>query len=545
MADIKAILKIHEEGNGSINSIITSLPTNNVSTLKHSYNIINWANGLTIDNKNFAGATASPIGKLVLGDSTSGRLDVKNASNNQYVANYNGLMFGYTNSSKVFALTLTFSGSDMADLKIVFDPESNNYPTTYTLKIDGTTIPTEENASNELEITDISGNASSVQLIFNSWSQANSIVAITFIENQVIEETLTKRNINSLTTISQLTSQPQEALYGVLPNTGSLELLDYKNVLYNYANMGYLQKNSFNVDIYINDKLIQKHIVDDNPYFASSKEMSVRLSNMEKFNRTIEGSETYLAQHSVKYMITDILTRGGFTQQEIDASMTGYMVDGTSVITLANYFDSIKQRDDVYFFAFKDDSLFNMLNLVCQATRTYLYVKDNGQFSFCSARTLQSFNVNNVIDIPYKKQASTFSFDILTANKYDGVIIGKYNIAGASCDNVLDYGTNELLEKTKIRSTYMYAYLKDQILNEYKDGIRTGKIDIFPSDLYNSSGTLKKTWANGDLLEINDIVRVLDKNGEPIFEYWQVVGREVRYKGQAIVTLTLREVKKL
>lgn len=95
------------------------------------------------------------------------------------------------------------------------------------------------------------------------------------------------------------------------------------------------------------------------------------------------------------------------------------------------------------------------------------------------------------------------------------------------------------------------TFLKNQLLDDYKDGIRTAKISIFPNDFYYeySSEGIAKTWKNGEIIEVNDALIFLDKNGESILKKkdnsavrWHVTSRKIRYEGQVIIDLELQEI---
>ena len=242
MANIKVVVKTHEEGTGLVDNIQTNIQTNNVSALKNSNDIISWVRTLDSDNLNYAGAKAIPLGLFKL--NATSFLGIKN-SNDSPASTYNGIILGYTNAYNLLNLTLTLLGSNLGELKIIFDPFVDNYPTTYTISEDGGTPTTHSNSSNVLEITDISRSSSEVVIAFTSWSKPNAMVGITFIENKVIEREFYKDSILSLETESELTSNPQTALTGVLANTGSVKLKDKNNILYHDANLGYLQMNTF------------------------------------------------------------------------------------------------------------------------------------------------------------------------------------------------------------------------------------------------------------------------------------------------------------
>ena len=576
MADIKAKIQIHETGNGTINHVYTSVQTNNVSELPFATDIVSWVNGLNANNKYFDGANANVLQRYKIGDSTNGYLAVKNA-NNEIVESYKGVMFGSTNSNNVFALTLTFVGFDIGDLKIVFDKLIGNYPTTYILKetVSGVvTTTTHTNSSVELQLTGLNGGATQIELIFSSWYKANSNVGITFIENQVISRDFAKNLIDSFEVQNQLTSSPQTADYGVLANTGSLRLLDKDNIIYNDAEKGYLQMNSFGVELYVNNRLLQKHIVIDNPYYSADKKMDIALTDkLTQLTTEIPDHQFTGSSISLYGILEYVMTYSGFAQGQVakmfvrkydeeDEESEEYditTVIGDPNLENADIFEVVTMRKlfDEYLiagsFTLKGGTLLDQLTKICQCAQVYLTTNRKGDFKFSSARTTLDILYGDIIEIPYNKQASAFSFDILTNNRYNFVETG--NGISSYNNNVLEYGSNEILDtldcNTEHERELQSTVLASDIVFDYRNGVKTGTIDIFPGNYDNYDGDTRINWSNGEMIEIGDIVYIMNKtwetsmlqpNGEPV--YWRVVDRKVKYDGQIIISLTLKQVER-
>ena len=197
--------------------------------------------------------------------------------------------------------------------------------------------------------------------------------------------------------------------------------------------------------------------------------------------------------------------------------------------------------------------MLDQLNKICQCAQVYLTTNRKGDFKFSSARTTLDILLGDIIEIPYSKQASAFSFDILTNNRYNFVETGD----GISSygNNVLEYGSNEILDTldcyTEHEQELQKTVLASDIIFDYRNGVKTGTIDIFPSDYYNYDGDQVIDWANGEMIGIGDIVYIMNKtyetsmfqpNGYPVL--WRVVDRKVKYDGQIIISLTLKEVER-
>lgn len=567
MADVLAMIQIHETGNGTIEHIYTSVPTNNISELPFATDVINWVNRLNANNKHFQGANSNVLKDYTIGSNTKGFLAVKNV-NNEVVDTYRGLMFGSTSSSGMFNLDLTFTGSDIGNLKIVFDKQINNYPTSYIVEetVAGTTTTnTYSNSNVELQLEGLDGRATQIKIKFSTWSLSNANVGITYIENQVITEPFAKNKIDSFTTQSQLTSSPQNADFGVLANTGNIRLLDKDNKLYNDSEKGYLQMNTFGVELYVNNRLLQKHIVNDNPYYSKDKTMDISLTDKLSKLDTQINEHTFTGNYIYLYDILKyIMNMAGYSNEEVDEMFVDENGNDINAVlgnpNLNNIFEvtTLENLFKRYLVVLnsvvlKSGTLLEQLNKICQCANVYLTTDRNGKFKFSSARTTLDVILGNIIEIPYKKQASAFSFDILTNNRYNYVEMGSGEESNDK--NVLHYGSNEILESLNLFTDEEQAgaseVLSSDIIFDYRNGVKTGTIDIFPSDYDNYHGDQIINWANGEMINIGDIVYVRGKtyedsifqpNGE--FVFWRVVDRVVKYEGQIIVTLTLKQIER-
>lgn len=120
--------------------------------------------------------------------------------------------------------------------------------------------------------------------------------------------------------------------------------------------------------------------------------------------------------------------------------------------------------------------------------------------------------------------------------------------------NVARIQTNEIIEfDPLVRNDYsnpprLKSYIRQAILKDYSKGIKRGRITIMP-DYFTIENGEPKIWVNGDIVEVNEFVKILDKdgngylkkpNGEDII--FKIIGRNVRYDGQVLIDLELQEI---
>jgi len=103
---------------------------------------------------------------------------------------------------------------------------------------------------------------------------------------------------------------------------------------------------------------------------------------------------------------------------------------------------------------------------------------------------------------------------------------------------------NELQQtETKFDDVSILNVIGNNIASDYANGVSDAKIDIFCGDLYNSSNTKVKNWANGEILEIGDIVYFDDDlKADQSQRYWRVTGRTFKYSGAPTLSLELQEI---
>lgn len=96
----------------------------------------------------------------------------------------------------------------------------------------------------------------------------------------------------------------------------------------------------------------------------------------------------------------------------------------------------------------------------------------------------------------------------------------------------------------------MSDVVAQNILADYSaSGVRTASITIICSNLYNTKNSLKKVWQSGNIINVNDIVKIVDKNGDSIMHFLgedvrlRVVGRVFKYDGEPTIKLELMEIK--
>lgn len=114
-----------------------------------------------------------------------------------------------------------------------------------------------------------------------------------------------------------------------------------------------------------------------------------------------------------------------------------------------------------------------------------------------------------------------------------------YSTINTSDNADIEITSNELLQGGTLFNGSMVAdIIKNNILNDYANGIRTGTLTVSCSNYYYLDGSLAKDWASGQIIDVGDFVQI--KGNTTI---WRVTGRNFRKIGVPMIDLELQEVR--
>lgn len=104
--------------------------------------------------------------------------------------------------------------------------------------------------------------------------------------------------------------------------------------------------------------------------------------------------------------------------------------------------------------------------------------------------------------------------------------------------NPVTISHNELLQDSATwNGEKLSTKIKNNVLEDYKNGVPTGKIELFCGDLVGNNEN--KVWANGDILDINDVIIFSDDKD---MLSWRITGRTFTYNASPKIALELKQV---
>lgn len=413
MAKITALLQLNENGADRVDSVSSPFQVNNVSKP------LGWNN--TTRSK---GANAIVIGAG----------EYKIGADGWYLlpaSGYNGYRFNAITDADGYApdIKLVFTGENIDSLTIYGDEAANQYPTLVVL--DEGEDGEKSVSSDDLVLSVVFDEpAASHSVTIKRWNRPYYNPCITYIEIFPAKISFDKYWINTVESDTSATNDASGLFYGVIPNTGHIELVDYNGELSDYSRGGFLNKDVFTLDIFYNGKLLQSHTASDSPYFDAQGQFDITVTNpLAKWQDAKYGGYTVLngATITAYALLSHMLMNSEgstYTQADVDMMLQTEINVGDSEMTVEEYLQSIVIPGVSGGLQVRASSLYAAVNKICTLAQLQVYAKDDGQVTFANARPLATAEeLGNVIVIPSRLQFSSFDYNILLTNAYTQVSI--------------------------------------------------------------------------------------------------------------------------
>lgn len=398
MAKISVTLQLNEHGADEITSMTADVGVNNVSKA------VVW--GSTSRNAGFNGIC---IGKWQIGQ--AGYLIAQSTG-------YNGFLFSPTDSDGNGELEITFTGTAIDSITFYGDPSSGQWATEAILD-EGTLYETTAFSDDYIWSIIFSEPASSHTVKFTKWERPNYNMLFTHIEIFPNTMTFDSQSIKEFSSLSQSNSNPKEVFYGVLPNSGSIDIIDRDGEIRDYAVEGYLNKQTFSIVISINDKEIQHHITVDSPYYNNKNLLELDLTNsLSQWDNIKCSGFSHDFVETLYDILNTMLSISGFDEEEIEGMLDTVINIGSEDVTVKQYLERIIVED----VEAVESSLREAVDKICNIALLQVIENDNGEIKFISARPLATQDEKDTAKvIPLRMQKSDFEYEILLSNEYEDV----------------------------------------------------------------------------------------------------------------------------
>jgi hypothetical protein len=348
----------------------------------------------------------------------------------QMEKSYNGFMFGATNDNGEYSVTLTITGTNIDSLIFYGDKTAKQFP--IEAYLDG-------NASNKIYNDDyewavkFSSAETSHTITFTKWNRPNYNACLTHLAVMMNELWLDKSWIKNVESLSQSTAQPNEIFYGVLPNTGSAEIIDRNGEILDYLTDGIIENSNLPITIYANGKEVQHHIINDSDYDKNTITFSVQMTNeLEQWETLQYGGYVYPGTSKSAYeLLKDVFLSIGYSIASIDGMVDTRIVVGNSIdnnvseMTVKEYLQAI----DIPYPYLESDNVKNTIDKICTLAQLQVFNNNINEIKFNSARPKATLSeLNSPIILTSKCEQSVFCENKILKNKISDCFIQYRNV---------------------------------------------------------------------------------------------------------------------
>ena len=246
--------------NVSFEASSSGVYTNTSNPNENGREMLSWANNGIIKFNN--------EGYLSTNGITAGKLSSE--------TNPDMFVWGAVSTTKKYSVMLTFSNaSSLKDIIVYGDKTSNQFPTRAV--VDGETVIYSDDykwAINLLKESDTH------TIEFTDWNRANYNACLTLIRVMLKYYEINKYNgLKDINSLSEITPDAKSINYGVLPNTGSANIIDIDGEINDMINDKIISNSNNPVELLINNTNIASHIINDSNYLSDNSNFNIVLTN--------------------------------------------------------------------------------------------------------------------------------------------------------------------------------------------------------------------------------------------------------------------------
>lgn len=255
---------------------------------------------------------------------------------------------------------------------------------------------------------------------FTHWNRPNYNACLTLISVMLRYYEIDKYNgLKSVESLSQSTGQPKEIFYGLVPSSGSLEIVDVDGEIGEMVRDNIIPNSNVNLDIIVNNNLIQQHIIDDSEYSdkVGSKTLNLELVDELQSWNNIDFKGYQLNTEQSLYSVLNEILLDFYSQNEINEMLDSNMFNNErELVKVSDYLQSIM----IEYPYLPKSTLREAIDKVCVIAQLNVYKNQNDKIKFVSSRPLELEN-SKIISIPKNRQISILNRDIIVKNKYNSV----------------------------------------------------------------------------------------------------------------------------
>ena len=376
---------------------------------------LSWAKGYLVFNAN---------GYLANEDTQSGVLTSEQEPQE--------FVWGATDSNGYYEVKVSFRNATNLDAVVFYgDTVANQFPTMAFL--DNSTDPIySDDARWAIKFSEQSAEHS---IRFVQWNRPNYNAVLTKIAVMPAYVEIDKYSgLKSVESLSQSTGQPKEIFYGIVPSTGTIEVVDVGGEIEDMVRDGVIPVSNMPVEILVNENSVQYHISTETSYSLQSRllnlNLTAKLESWEniKFYYGKCGYYTYI----LLSVLASALSLVGYKDEMtkiFTENYTPYILAEQIIIGSGeNVFKTsvkdylMKIRSPLGYMYSNGTNVREIVDEICTIAQLNLIEQDDGRLRFVSARPIIDADVN-IIHLPKRSQKSVPDRDLFIKNKYNNAKI--------------------------------------------------------------------------------------------------------------------------
>ena len=259
-----------------------------------------------------------------------------------------------------------------------------------------------------------------------------------------------KTFINSLNSVSQSTTDAGSVHYGILANSGIMEIQDGNNYISDLVDNGSLPISDLDVKIEVDGKVIQEHITTDSDYNTEDNIFNVSMSNFIKdFDILKYKGYPYPETSKTLYdLFYDVLE--SYYQPQYPNETYPAFIDNMFESSVLAYIKAITIDYPVIEYG---KTYRKILDELCTIAQLNMFADANNKPKFISARPVYD-STEQINELKWKNIVDSLKYTKTLKNKFDGVEISETNV-----NDLIDYSCVVNTSKGSIFQYNFYGFM--------------------------------------------------------------------------------------
>lgn len=257
------------------------------------------------------------------------------------------------------------------------------------------------------------------------------------IETGKVDMLTLRAGIDSLSSLSEKTTNPDDITYGVIANSGEFTIVDGNGEIENLIKSGKISSSNVPVEIYVNNKLIQSHITTDSSFDVSQKKLKVNLTNSLSGWDNIQypGFRYPLRSMTAYDLLSQVLSTANLSNSEITEMLSD----------VHDYLNSI----NIEYPHIDAGTLRQTVDKICVLAQICCYKDDNNKIRFKTARPIRDSNSHSKpIRITNQDIMEDSQGELFVKNNFNAVNITEKKVLDNYAEDALIAYREELIDKT-------------------------------------------------------------------------------------------------